>query len=64
MLEMATNALVALLQAQPALANHVPSLGHVPRLLKQMTQLHSSAIPRAAIMMLHQLALNEVCIGN
>lgn len=59
MLEIATNALVALLQAQPTLGNHVPSLGYVPRLIKQMTQIHSSAIPRA-VLMLHQLALNEV----
>lgn len=63
MLEITSNALVALLQAQPALGSHIPSLGHVPRLLQQMTQFRSSAISKAIVLILHQLALNEVsCI--
>ncbi|KAK6624832.1 hypothetical protein RUM44_011696 [Polyplax serrata] len=61
LLEMSTNALVALLQTQPALGSHIPSLGHVPRFLHQMTQLRSTATSRAVVLILHQLALNEGC---
>ncbi|XP_067003788.2 dnaJ homolog subfamily C member 13 [Anabrus simplex] len=64
LLELATNALVSLLQAQPALADQVPSLGHIPRICKQMVaQLQQTAVPRAAILILHQLATSEACIS-
>ncbi|XP_049787278.1 dnaJ homolog subfamily C member 13 [Schistocerca cancellata] len=63
LLELATSALVCLLQAQPALADHVPALGHIPRICHQIVaQLQQSAVPRAAIRILHQLATSEVCI--
>lgn len=61
MLELSTQALVCLLQAQPALADQVPSLGHIPRLCRQMSvQNTHTSVYKAAILILHQLALSEV----
>lgn len=61
MLELSTQALVCLLQAQPALADQVPSLGHIPRLCRQMAIQNSQpSVYKAAILILHQLATNEV----
>nr|CAD7257437.1 unnamed protein product [Timema shepardi] len=61
LLELATSALVSLLQAQPALADQVPSLGHIPRLCRQMVSCKQhSDVPKAAILVLHQLATSEV----
>ncbi|KAJ9591559.1 hypothetical protein L9F63_001913 [Diploptera punctata] len=63
LLETATSALVCLLQAQPSLADQVPSLGHIPQLCKQMViHRQQGAIIKAAILVLHQLATSEVCI--
>lgn len=64
MLEMATNALVCLLQAQPALADTIPASGHIPRLCNQMSSgIHEPAVHRSAILLLHQLAVSDTCIG-
>ena len=61
MLELTTQALVCLLQAQPILADQVPSLGHIPRLCRQMAVRNSQrSVYKAAILVLHQLATSEV----
>lgn len=60
-LELSAGALVRLLQAQPALADAVPALGHIPRLCRQMAQ-PQPAVPAAAVRVLHQLATSEPCI--
>lgn len=61
MLELTTQALVCLLQVQPALADQVPSLGHIPRLCRQMAVRNSQgSVYKAAILVLHQLATSEV----
>ena len=63
LLETVTSALVCLLQAQPSLADQVPSLGHIPQLCKQMvTHRQQGAVIKATILVLHQLATSEVCI--
>lgn len=60
MLELATQALVCLLQAQPALADQVPSLGHIPRLCRQMAvQNCQPPVYKSAILILGQLATSE-----
>jgi len=60
-LETAAEALVCLLQSQPALADSVPALGHIPRICAQMTEPGQDvAIHRAAISILHQLAVSDV----
>ena len=61
MLELSTQALVCLLQAQPTLADQIPSLGHIPRLCRQMSSQNSQPpVYKAAILILHQLAASEV----
>lgn len=61
MLELTTQALVCLLQAQPILADQVPSLGHIPRLCRQMAIQNSQpSVYKTAILILHQLATSEV----
>jgi hypothetical protein len=61
LLETVTSALVCLLQAQPSLADQVPSLGHIPQLCKQMvTHRQQGAIIKAAVLVVHQLATSEV----
>lgn len=61
MLELTTQALVCLLQAQPILADQVPSLGHIPRLCRQMAVQNSQpSVYKTAILILHQLATSEV----
>lgn len=56
-LEVSTSALVALLNAQPNLADSVPVLGHIPKFFTQL-----SIQPRSALRILHQLALSEICV--
>lgn len=61
MLELTTQALVCLLQTQPTLADQVPSLGHIPRLCRQMAvQNGQPSVYKTAILILHQLATSEV----
>lgn len=63
MLELTTQALVCLLQAQPTLADQVPSLGHIPRLCRQMAIQNSQpSVYKTAILILHQLATSEVSL--
>ncbi|XP_014205201.1 dnaJ homolog subfamily C member 13 isoform X1 [Copidosoma floridanum] len=65
MLELCTQSLVCLLQAQPALTDQVPSLGHIPRLCRQMAmQNNQPLVYKAAILILHQLATSEICISS
>lgn len=54
-LELSTNALIALLNAQPNLADAVPVLGHIPKFFTQL-----SIQPKSALKVLHQLAQSEV----
>jgi hypothetical protein len=62
LLETVTSALVCLLQAQPSLADQVPSLGHIPQLCKKMvTHRQQGTVIRATVLVLHQLATSEVC---
>ena len=64
MLELTTQALVSLLQAQPNLSDQVPSLGHIPRLCRQMAMRNNQPpVYKAAILVLHQLATSEVSIN-
>lgn len=55
-LETSTSALVGFLNHSPHLADAVPVLGHIPKLLRQL-----SVQPKSTIAVLHQLALSEVC---
>lgn len=58
---MCTSAVCALLQAQPALLDLVPSMGHIPRLCHQMgANVRQLAVPKAAILILNSLSLSSV----
>uniref|UniRef100_A0A182WKY9 J domain-containing protein n=1 Tax=Anopheles minimus TaxID=112268 RepID=A0A182WKY9_9DIPT len=57
-LDLATTALVLLLNAQPNLADAIPVLGHIPKFFRQL-----SVQPKSALTVLHQLALSEICVS-
>ncbi|XP_050073180.1 dnaJ homolog subfamily C member 13 [Anopheles maculipalpis] len=57
-LDLATTALVLLLNAQPNLADTVPVLGHIPKFFRQL-----SVQPKSALTVLHQLSLSEICVS-
>lgn len=54
-------ATVCLFSAQPQLANQVPPLGHLPKVLQAMNH-RNNAIPKSAIRVVHALSDNEVLI--
>lgn len=61
LLELATSALCALLQTQPALLDLIPSFGHIPRICRQMglnTKL--IVVPKSAILILRALSSSSV----
>uniref|UniRef100_A0AAR5P1B7 J domain-containing protein n=2 Tax=Dendroctonus ponderosae TaxID=77166 RepID=A0AAR5P1B7_DENPD len=65
LLELATNALCALLQTQPALLDLIPAFGHIPRICRQMGQSNARlvAVPKSAILILKSLSMNNLCVG-
>lgn len=54
-LDTSTTALVALLHAQPNLADAIPVLGHIPKFFTQL-----SSQPKSALKVLHQLSMSDV----
>ncbi|XP_019866686.2 dnaJ homolog subfamily C member 13 [Aethina tumida] len=63
-LDVCTQALCSLLQVQPALLDLVPSMGHIPRLCRQMgSNIRQIAIPKSAICILHALSLSSICVN-
>ncbi|KAB0803499.1 hypothetical protein PPYR_00469 [Photinus pyralis] len=65
LLEIGTNALCALLQAQPALLDLIPSMGHIPRLCRQLgSNLKQAIVPKCGILILHAISSNAVCITS
>lgn len=55
-IDLSTKSLVLLLNVQPALADAVPVLGHIPKIFRQLP-----IQPKSALDVLHALALSEVC---
>lgn len=64
LLELATSALCALLQTQPALLDLIPSFGHIPRICRQMgLNTRLIVVPKSAILILRALSSSSVsCI--
>ncbi|XP_030062368.1 dnaJ homolog subfamily C member 13 isoform X1 [Microcaecilia unicolor] len=60
-LETVTTAVVCLLNAQPQLADQVPPLGHLPKIIQGMNH-KNNAIPKCAIRVIHTLSDNEFCV--
>lgn len=61
-LETLTMATVCLFSAQPQLADQVPPLGHLPKVIQAMNH-RNNAIPKSAIRVIHALSENEVLIN-
>ncbi|XP_072378328.1 dnaJ homolog subfamily C member 13 [Diabrotica undecimpunctata] len=63
-LELCTTALCALLQSQPALLDLVPSMGHIPRLCRQMgSNIRQIVVPKSAICILNSLSMSTICVS-
>ncbi|CAG9813597.1 unnamed protein product [Phaedon cochleariae] len=64
LLELCTTALCSLLQSQPALLDLVPSMGHIPRLCRQLgVNLKQVVVPKSAICILNSLTMSSICVG-
>ncbi|XP_054717127.1 dnaJ homolog subfamily C member 13-like [Uloborus diversus] len=61
LLEMMTQALVCLLQAQPSLLDQVPALGHIPRILQAMSK-QNDALSASCLQIIRQFSNSEGCI--
>lgn len=55
-------ATVCLFSAQPQLADQVPPLGHLPKVIQAMNH-RNSAIPKSAVRVIHVLSDNEVLLS-
>ncbi|XP_060515817.1 dnaJ homolog subfamily C member 13 [Cylas formicarius] len=65
LLDLTTNALCSLLQAQPALLDLIPSMGHIPRLCKQLgSSAKDGVVPKSAILIFNSLTISNVCIHS
>uniref|UniRef100_A0A670YVE1 DnaJ heat shock protein family (Hsp40) member C13 n=1 Tax=Pseudonaja textilis TaxID=8673 RepID=A0A670YVE1_PSETE len=62
-LETITTATVSLFSAQPQLADQVPPLGHLPKILQAMNH-KNNAIPKSAMRVIHMLSDNELCVRS
>ncbi|XP_055340824.1 dnaJ homolog subfamily C member 13-like [Paramacrobiotus metropolitanus] len=62
-LELVTTAIVVFLEAQPLMADQVPTFGHVPQIV-QLLKNSNDAVVSAAIKVVHQLAKSPVCINS
>ncbi|XP_056440183.1 dnaJ homolog subfamily C member 13-like [Gadus chalcogrammus] len=62
-LETVTTAAVCLFSTQGQLADQVPPLGHLPRILAALNH-RNNAIPKSAIRLLHVLSDNELCVRS
>ncbi|GAB0184323.1 dnaJ subfamily C member 13 [Grus japonensis] len=60
-LETITTATVCLFSAQPQLADQVPPLGHLHKIIQAMNH-KNNAIPKSAIRVIHILSDNELCV--
>ncbi|XP_061777667.1 dnaJ homolog subfamily C member 13-like isoform X1 [Nerophis ophidion] len=62
-LETVTTAAVCLFSTQTQLADQVPPLGHLPRILAALNH-KNNAIPKSSIRLIHVLSDNELCVRS
>ncbi|XP_035285629.1 dnaJ homolog subfamily C member 13-like isoform X1 [Anguilla anguilla] len=62
-LEMVTTATVCLFGAQTQLADQVPPLGHMPRVLGALGH-PNTAVPKSCIRLIHVLSENQLCVNS
>jgi len=60
-LEVITTAICAFCEANQALLDQIPQLGHIPKIFRAMSS-RNNAIPKTAILITHQLSFSGVCI--
>lgn len=60
-LELVTTASVCLFHSQPQLADQVPPLGHLPKVITALNN-QNNAIPKSSIRLIHALSDNELCV--
>lgn len=62
-LETVTTAAVCLFSTQSQLADQVPPLGHLPRVLAALNH-KNNAVPKSSIRLIHVLSDNELCVRS
>ncbi|XP_036374961.1 dnaJ homolog subfamily C member 13-like [Megalops cyprinoides] len=62
-LETVTTAAVCLFSTQTQLADQVPPLGHLPRVLAALCHTNN-AVPKSAIRLIHALSDNQLCVQS
>ncbi|KAI4878723.1 hypothetical protein NFI96_021841, partial [Prochilodus magdalenae] len=62
-LETVTTAAVCLFSTQTQLADQVPPLGHLPRILAALNH-KNNAVPKSSIRLIHVLSDNELCVRS
>ncbi|KAJ8336734.1 hypothetical protein SKAU_G00379540 [Synaphobranchus kaupii] len=62
-LEMVTTAAVCLFSSQVQLADQVPPLGHLPRVLGVLGH-KNNAVPKSCIRLIHALSQNQLCVHS
>ncbi|KAJ8268464.1 hypothetical protein COCON_G00136360 [Conger conger] len=62
-LEMVTTAAVCLFSTQTQLADQVPPLGHMPRVLGALGH-KNNAVPKSCIRLIHALSENQLCVSS
>ncbi|XP_016101996.1 dnaJ homolog subfamily C member 13-like isoform X1 [Sinocyclocheilus grahami] len=62
-LETVSTAAVSLFSTQMQLADQVPPLGHLPRVLTALNH-KNNAVPKSAIRLIHVLSDNELCVRS
>uniref|UniRef100_A0A3B5MEI1 J domain-containing protein n=1 Tax=Xiphophorus couchianus TaxID=32473 RepID=A0A3B5MEI1_9TELE len=62
-LETITTAAVCLFSTQSHLADQVPPLGHLPRILAALNH-KNNAVPKSSIRLIHVLSDNELCVRS
>uniref|UniRef100_A0A3B4AIL1 Uncharacterized protein n=1 Tax=Periophthalmus magnuspinnatus TaxID=409849 RepID=A0A3B4AIL1_9GOBI len=62
-LETITTAAVCLFSTQTQLADQVPPLGHLPRILAALKH-KNNAVPKSSIRLIHVLSDNELCVRS
>ncbi|XP_016298741.1 dnaJ homolog subfamily C member 13 [Sinocyclocheilus anshuiensis] len=62
-LETVSTAAVCLFSTQMQLADQVPPLGHLPRVLTALSH-KNNAVPKSAIRLIHVLSDNELCVRS
>ncbi|GAB6018577.1 DnaJ sub C member 13 [Chamberlinius hualienensis] len=63
MLDLCTNTVTKLLQAQPVLGDLIPNQGHIPQMLKAAGKGNES-VAKSCILIVHQLSNNRLCVQS